>query len=250
MWRQGGAGSWHPPQARPITARKTTIGDHGNAEPEAGGAGGFRPAVYLAEPAACRGPPIHRPCEITRPEHDAWFARAIADPRRVYWIILDDDEPIGLANLVDIDPQNSKCAWAFYLGASDLRGKGIGSFGRAQGAGLRLPRAEAEQAVLRGADQQSGRGADAQALRLPGGGLLRQHVRKGGQFLDAHLLGLLRDDYLPQRDALVTMLRERGVQTGRPPTGPAPWPRAAGSTITSMLPASGVGVRSGLSTAS
>jgi len=151
--------------------------------------------------------------QITRPEHDAWFARAIADQRRVYWIIQHGGEPIGLANLVDIDRQNSKCAWAFYLGAGDLRGKGIGSWVELKVLDCVFLELKLNKLCCEVLTSNPGVVRMHKRFGFQEEGLLRQHVRKGGQFLDAHLLGLLRDDYLPQRDALVTMLRERGVQT-------------------------------------
>ncbi|MBW8723957.1 MAG: UDP-4-amino-4,6-dideoxy-N-acetyl-beta-L-altrosamine N-acetyltransferase [Inquilinus limosus] len=151
--------------------------------------------------------------EITRPEHDAWFARILADPRRVYWIIQDGGEPIGLANLVDIDQQNSKCSWAFYLGASDLRGKGIGSWVELKVLDYVFLELKLNKLCCEVLTSNPGVVRMHKRFGFQEEGLLRAHVRKGGQFLDAHVLGLLRDDYLAQRDDLVAMLRKLGMQT-------------------------------------
>lgn len=65
---------------------------------------------------------------ISPAEHDRWFAAAMADPRRRYWIIEFEGQPVGLANLYDIAPEHRKCAWAYYLADPATRGKGVGAF--------------------------------------------------------------------------------------------------------------------------
>lgn len=65
---------------------------------------------------------------ISPEEHDRWFAAAMADPRRRYWIIEFEGQPVGLANLYDIAPEHRKCAWAYYLADPATRGKGVGAF--------------------------------------------------------------------------------------------------------------------------
>ena len=54
-------------------------------------------------------------------EHARWFAGALADPGRRYWIITVDGEPVGLANLYDIDRQLGRAAWAYYLADPGVR---------------------------------------------------------------------------------------------------------------------------------
>lgn len=65
---------------------------------------------------------------ISPDEHDRWFAGALADPHRRYWIIEVDGRPVGLANLYDISPEHHKAGWAYYLADPDLRGKGVGAY--------------------------------------------------------------------------------------------------------------------------
>ena len=62
--------------------------------------------------------------EITREEHDRWFAGIAGDAGRRYWIIELDGEPVGLANLADISPANRKASWAYYLASPTVRGRG------------------------------------------------------------------------------------------------------------------------------
>lgn len=64
-------------------------------------------------------------------EHARWLAGVLAklwpEGDRRYWIILLDERPVGLANLVRIDAVNRRCDWAFYLGETDTRGRGVGA---------------------------------------------------------------------------------------------------------------------------
>lgn len=66
--------------------------------------------------------------EIGAEEHARWFAGALTDARRRYWIIEADGAPVGLANLYDIDAASRRCGWAYYLADPNTRGRGIGSF--------------------------------------------------------------------------------------------------------------------------
>jgi len=62
---------------------------------------------------------------ISQQEHDAWFARALADTPEFYLIFLYEDKPIGFISFTDISAVNGRCYWAFYLGETDVpRGTG------------------------------------------------------------------------------------------------------------------------------
>tara|TARA_B100001113_G_scaffold313595_1_gene278723 strand:+ start:753 stop:1301 length:549 start_codon:yes stop_codon:yes gene_type:complete len=65
---------------------------------------------------------------ITADEHDKWFNRIINDKTSKYWIIVCDDEDVGLVHLYNIDERNLRCHWAFYISSINARGKGVGSF--------------------------------------------------------------------------------------------------------------------------
>ncbi len=55
---------------------------------------------------------------ISPEEHGRWFAGALADPRRRYWVIEAAGRPVGLANLYDLAPEHGRTAWAYYLARS------------------------------------------------------------------------------------------------------------------------------------
>lgn len=64
---------------------------------------------------------------ISEESQKLWFKKIEKENNSIYWIIRFENEKIGVASLTDIDIKNSKCFWGFYLGTTDIRGKGIGA---------------------------------------------------------------------------------------------------------------------------
>lgn len=64
---------------------------------------------------------------ISKEQQVKWFERIEQEKNSKYWIINYEGNKIGVASLTDIDRKNRKCFWGFYLGVSNLRGKGIGA---------------------------------------------------------------------------------------------------------------------------
>jgi UDP-4-amino-4,6-dideoxy-N-acetyl-beta-L-altrosamine N-acetyltransferase len=147
---------------------------------------------------------------ISPEEHARWFAGALVDPRRRYWIIEADGRPVGLANLYDLAPEHGRTAWAYYLADPSTRGQGIGAyveywviehvFG---GMGLNKLWCEVligNEAVWR---LHEGFGFRREAL-------FRQHVRKDGAPADVVGLGLLASDWAAARAGSRERLVARG----------------------------------------
>ena len=147
---------------------------------------------------------------ITPQEHARWFAGAADDPRRAYWIIEMDGAPVGLANFYDIDRQNRRCAWAYYLAEPQVRGRGVGSYveyvmiEKAFGEyGLNKLWCEvllSNEAVWK-LHERFGFHREAH---------LREHVIKAGSVRDVLGLGLLRADWQERRPAARDQLAAKG----------------------------------------
>ena len=148
--------------------------------------------------------------EISRPEHDRWFAGIAGDPTRRYWIIELDGEPVGLANLADISTAHRKAAWAYYLASPSIRGLGVGSFVEFQviehvfGV-LKLDKLWCEVLASNEAVWKLHmlHGFEREAL-------FRRHVIKNGQPVDVIGLGLLAEDWATRRGDMADRLRARG----------------------------------------
>jgi UDP-4-amino-4,6-dideoxy-N-acetyl-beta-L-altrosamine N-acetyltransferase len=66
--------------------------------------------------------------EIAPTQHRAWFERISRDPSASYWLIELEGNPVGLANVVDLDFARSTASWAFYIADPRTRGKGVGQY--------------------------------------------------------------------------------------------------------------------------
>lgn len=147
---------------------------------------------------------------ISAAEHERWFAAAMADGARRYWVIELDGAPVGLANLYDISPEHRKCAWAYYLADPSTRGKGVGAFVEFwmiehvfRELGLNKLWCEVligNEAVWR---LHESFGFQREAL-------FRAHVFKNGEPQDVAGLGLLAADWAEVRPRSLERLRQKG----------------------------------------
>lgn len=64
---------------------------------------------------------------LTLENQKKWFDSIQNDNSVKYWIIEYNQVKIGLINLYDIDYKNRRCSWAYYIGDTSFRGKGIGT---------------------------------------------------------------------------------------------------------------------------
>ncbi|MFZ5670083.1 MAG: UDP-4-amino-4,6-dideoxy-N-acetyl-beta-L-altrosamine N-acetyltransferase [Pseudomonadota bacterium] len=155
--------------------------------------------------------------EIGPAEHDRWFDGLAGDPRRRYWIIVVNGEPVGLANLTDIDRANGRCAWAYYLASPTVRGLGVGSYVEfrviehvfgALGLGKLWCEVLASNEAVWKLHLQHGFEREA---------LFRRHVVKKGRPVDVVGLGLLAEDWRARRDEMAGRLRAKGFDLSGTP---------------------------------
>lgn len=147
---------------------------------------------------------------ISKAEHDRWFAAAMADPTRRYWIIEQDGKPVGLANLYDIAPAHRKCAWAYYLADPSTRGKGVGSyveFRMIEHVFAELGFNKLWCEVLIG-NEPVWRLHESFGFKREA--LFRAHVFKNGEPRDVVGLGLLAEDWAQVRPKSLDRLRAKG----------------------------------------
>jgi UDP-4-amino-4,6-dideoxy-N-acetyl-beta-L-altrosamine N-acetyltransferase len=147
---------------------------------------------------------------ITAEEHEAWFQRIANDRSYKVWIIVCDGVDVGLANLYNIDLRNSQCYWGSYIATSDLRGKGIGGFVEFLVLSyvfesLRLNKLCCEVLAFNTSaiDLYRSFGFKEQ-------GILRDYVYKDGSHHDVVVLGILREEWEPQRNYQINRMRARG----------------------------------------
>jgi UDP-4-amino-4,6-dideoxy-N-acetyl-beta-L-altrosamine N-acetyltransferase len=154
--------------------------------------------------------------QIGRVEHEVWFAAIAGDRKRAYWIIEIDGARAGLANLYDIQTDHGRASWAFYLAEPAARGRGVGAY--------------VEYRMLRHVFEHLGLNklwcevlaANAGVIKLHRSfgfeqeALLRQHIRKGDDWLDVVGLGLLAQDWPARREAAARRLASVGYDLSSP----------------------------------
>ncbi len=133
---------------------------------------------------------------ISAEDQRAWFARVSASLADIVWIIaLDDLGPVGVLSLGGIDRVNRSCVWAYYLGEESARGKGLAKPLECNVADFVFSRLGLEKLcceVFASNDRvvklHERFGSNVE-------GVLREHIRKGGEVHDVIRMGLLRRDW-------------------------------------------------------
>lgn len=147
---------------------------------------------------------------IGQREHDHWFDVVRHDSRRRYWVVEVNGEPVGLANLADIDLNHRRCAWAYYLASPTVRGLGVGSYVEFLVidhvfSTLGLDKLWCEVLITNEAvwrlHELHGFQREAH---------YREHVLKNGRKVDVVGLGLLAADWAKVRPAMAQRLRDKG----------------------------------------
>ncbi len=145
-------------------------------------------------------------------EHARWFAGALADPRRRYWVIEADGAPVGLANLYDLAPEHGRASWAYYVAEASVRGKGVGAAVEFQVieqvfGPLGLNKLWCEVLV-----DNAGVVRLHESFGFQREARMREHVRKEGQAVDVVGLGLLAAGWAVQRPASLARLLKHGFE--------------------------------------
>jgi UDP-4-amino-4,6-dideoxy-N-acetyl-beta-L-altrosamine N-acetyltransferase len=147
---------------------------------------------------------------ISPEEHAGWLQAAMTQADRRYWMIEDDGAPVGLANVVRIDPVNRRCEWAYYLGDAGVRGRGVGAaveflvLDHVFGA-LRLNKLWCEVLI-----ENEPVWRLHESFGFAREAVYRQHVWKAGRFQDVIGLGLLAEDWAKARPGCAERLAQKG----------------------------------------
>jgi UDP-4-amino-4,6-dideoxy-N-acetyl-beta-L-altrosamine N-acetyltransferase len=136
---------------------------------------------------------------ISEAEHARWFAGALTDDTKRYWIIELDREPVGLANLYDITTLQKRCYWAFYLADDRVRGKGVGSFTERFVLQHVFDEMRFDKLCCEVLATNEGVVKMHQRYGFAIDGVLRRHVIKAGERVDVVTMSLLREEWSASR---------------------------------------------------
>ena len=132
-----------------------------------------------------------------------WFIKIEKDSSQKHWVILMDEVPIGLVQLMDIDFQNERCEWGWYIAEKEKR-----SFQLAVQIMYNLYDYVFDVLHLNKVYGQTFLENDGMVkLHMFCGntqeGILRRHIKKNGQFYDVVVTSILKDEWVTQRRELI-----------------------------------------------
>jgi len=145
--------------------------------------------------------------EISADEHRAWYERLRTDHSKEVFVITDlAGQPLGLAQLFDIDYPNSRAEWGFYISDPRNRRAGYG--------------AEAEYLILRYAfDELKLHRIYCHTLAFNKSvlslherfnfkqeGVLRAHIRRDNQPHDVVITAILKEEFAEVREKVEQLL--------------------------------------------
>ena len=154
---------------------------------------------------------------IPAAEHVAWFQRVLDDPACTYWIITCDGADVGLACVTAIDRAHGRCSWAFYIAASDLRGRGVGSVVEYTVLSHVFDTLGLERLCCEVLDMNGPVIEMHKRFGFVEEGRLRRHIRKDGAWHDVIMLAMLRDEWRAAKPGIEGKLAAKGLLPGACP---------------------------------
>ena len=159
---------------------------------------GVAPYMYTTQP-------------ISREVHNQWFTRQLEGRDRQGWIIEMDGIGVGAAFISEVDSDNRRATWAFYLADPVTRGRGVGSAVEY----LVLEEVFTVRGLHKLCCEVLSFNTAVVAMHHKFGfqdeGLLREHYRRDGEWVDVHVLALMADRWAERRGDLALKLRSRGL---------------------------------------
>ena len=128
-----------------------------------------------------------------------WYERLTKSGEFYYWVIEVDETPCGVINLADLDKNNKRCTWGYYVAEKKLRSFDLAvslemslydfvfdvlGFNKITGESFCLNSAVIKLHELCGCKTE---------------GILRQHVYKNGQFFDICVQSMLASEWMELR---------------------------------------------------
>lgn len=143
---------------------------------------------------------------ITEPEQKQWYQSKLLKDDEKHWIVECNGNLVGVVNLKKIDVNNKTAEWAFYLGEGNTRGSGIGVmieynllnyvFNELSYHKLNCAVFDFNEAVIE-LHKKFGFAEE---------GRLRKQMLKNGEYHDVVLLGILKDEWLMNRNKMTRII--------------------------------------------
>ncbi|MFH1700238.1 MAG: UDP-4-amino-4,6-dideoxy-N-acetyl-beta-L-altrosamine N-acetyltransferase [Candidatus Zixiibacteriota bacterium] len=145
---------------------------------------------------------------ISFDEHQKWFEKISAEKKSLHFIFETNGIPLGVVNITNIDNENKKCVWGFYIGAENApRGSGsaMGFFALEH----LFEKLEFHRIVGEAFAFNSDSVKYHKRLGFIEEGRLRDYVLKDGKYEDVVTLAILEDGWRDIKPSLIKLFFER-----------------------------------------
>lgn len=139
---------------------------------------------------------------ITEEEHALWFERAQNDDRTVAFLLVYQKQPIGFVNFTNIDSENKKCYWGFYIGELGAP-KGSGQVMALLSLDHVFKALDLRKVCSEVLDFNSRSYAFHQKLGFSEEGRLKEQIYKNNRYVDVVLMALFKPTWLCKREKLL-----------------------------------------------
>ncbi|MBC8996005.1 MULTISPECIES: UDP-4-amino-4,6-dideoxy-N-acetyl-beta-L-altrosamine N-acetyltransferase [unclassified Pseudomonas] len=143
--------------------------------------------------------------EITEQEHANWLASLQDNPRQQVFVVIKDQQAVGIVSLNAINAAQKTADWAFYLDVG-LQGKGLGSVVEFWMLDYAFDVAGLEKLNCEVLAMNSAVVKMHQKFGFEIEGVRRQNVVKNGVRVDVVLLGITKAEWQNKRPALAAVI--------------------------------------------
>jgi UDP-4-amino-4,6-dideoxy-N-acetyl-beta-L-altrosamine N-acetyltransferase len=143
--------------------------------------------------------------EIGIDEHNRWFERAMADPSRRDWIIMFKEQSVGLVSIFDIDVENSRARWGFYV--ADPKLPGVGAIVEFKILEHVFDEMDLHKLACEVLTTNPSTIAVHEKFGFAVDGTARDEIRRDGEFIDVVHLSILNQEWRAVEPQMRVMLR-------------------------------------------
>lgn len=143
---------------------------------------------------------------ISMEEHQRWF-EGLNATNRICLIFELNARPVGVVNVTDLDSQDNKCSWGFYLGETDIP-KGTGLLMGYHGLEFIFGKLSIRKLCSKSFVFNRHSIGYHKKLGFVEEGILSQECKKNEEFQDVVLLALFKDQWQKHRLDIEKILLE------------------------------------------
>ncbi|MBY6269980.1 UDP-4-amino-4,6-dideoxy-N-acetyl-beta-L-altrosamine N-acetyltransferase [Parageobacillus thermoglucosidasius] len=142
---------------------------------------------------------------ISLEEHRKWFDRVKRDKRTIVKIFYLENVPVGVVNFTNIDFENGKCSWGFYIGDQSAP-KGSGTLMGYLALNFIFDELNIRKLCAEIIDSNERSIRYHQRLGFRTEGVLKKHVLKNNQYVDVILMALFNKQWKEQKSKIRYMI--------------------------------------------